>query len=439
MSLINKTSLIIFCILAGLVLLGIGLARNPYILGGVADLLGRGPAPFFRFQSPTDNNGFTISPSSPEPINLASSWNGFGFKLLNKLAEQHQQENTVISPTSIAMALSLAASGARGETLAGIEGGLQLPIVGSAVINAEVSKFMTELVATNPEVTLQIANSVWLRSEFSVKEPFLQNAQSLYGARVETIDFASPTAPDIINRWVSDQTKGKINQIVAGPIDPSVMMYLVNAVYFKGSWTHAFDADITHERPFTLPNGSNKNVMMMKQTRTDFSYNESEQYQAIQLPYGQSGRFVMNIVLPEKDVRQFANQLNDQSWQSLMAQLHPQEGSLLLPKFTLEYDQALGETLQSLGMKTAFSDQADFTGITDMPLKITQVKHKTFMEVNEEGTEAAAVTGVEMSTTSMPINPPKRFIMEVNRPFLLAITDTQAQHILFLGIVNEPR
>ena len=264
--------------------------------------------------------------------------------------------------------------------------------------------------------------------------------ETYYGAQASTLNFADPKAADTINAWVKDKTKNKIDSIVNPPIDSSTKAILVNAVYFKGKWTVPFNKSSTTDRNFTASDSSESLVPMM-QRGAKFSYLENSQFQAVRLPYGNDSAS-MYVFLPASSVLgmpkidDFAASITQAQWQSWLPQFRETEGTVVLPKFKVEYMTSLAEALKNSGMGIAFSDAANFSGISKMPLEITDVVHKTYIETNEEGTEAAAVTGIFMGTTAvMPQQPP--FYMEMNRPFFYAITDDKTGEIIFLGVMNK--
>ena len=215
-------------------------------------------------------------------------------------------------------------------------------------------------------------------------------------------------------------------------------MYLINAIYFYGSWTNEFDATLTKTLPFTLSDKSKIQHLLMKQERKDFLYQETNAFQGVLLPYGKNKRLSMIIMLPKTTFSIFLDQLTQSTWNSWMKSFTETEGTVLLPKFKIEYGTSLKNTLSTLGMVNAFSESADFSGMRKQKdLFISDVIHKTFIDVNEKGTEAAAVTSVEVGMTSA--GPSKKtFLMEVNKPFFFAITDTDSGEILFMGVIKNP-
>lgn len=369
---------------------------------------------------------------------LAANAN-FGFNLYAELVRQDAGKNIFLSPTSVAIALAMTYNGADGDTRAAMERALQLQGMTRDDINRANAQLKALLEAVDPKVELQIANSLWARHGVSFQADFIARNRESYAAEVRELDFNNPGATKTINGWVSDKTKGKIDKIV-DQISPETILFLINAIYFKGKWTTPFDKAKTEEGDFTLATGSVKRHPLMHQ-HGRYSYFENDQMQAVALPYGDR-RVSMYVVLPKENssLQAFHQTLTASSWQEWMRQFRMREGNIALPRFTVEYESGLKNALSNLGMSVAFSGSADFSGMVKPPTRayIHEVKHKAFAEVNEEGTEAAAVTSVEMRTTSLG-PPPQIFTMVVNRPFFFAIRDNQSGSLLFLGSITEPR
>ncbi|MCK4715303.1 MAG: serpin family protein, partial [Candidatus Marinimicrobia bacterium] len=301
-------------------------------------------------------------------------------------------------------------------------------------INESYQSLIELLTELDPKVIFDIANSIWYREGFPVENDFLTTNQTYFDAIVEALDFNRSDAADIINAWVNENTNGKIKEIVNDPINPLTVMFLINAIYFKGTWTYEFDEENTSDDIFYLPDGSEKECKMMSH-QCDHNYFENEQFQAIDLPYGDAG-FSMTILLPKPEVNidSLIAQMNNETWNSWLGSFSEQEVNFYLPKFKLEYEISLNGILSALGMSIAFDpNRADFTKInSDGSLYISEVKHKTFVKVNEEGTEAAAVTSVEIRLTSVGIT------MYINRPFVFAIRENHSGTILFIGKITQP-
>jgi serpin B len=307
-------------------------------------------------------------------------------------------------------------------------------------LNRAYAGFRAALENPDAKVKLQIANSLWARQGIQFKSDFIKRTRDYFGAQVTALNFDDPAAPATINQWVSEKTNGKIDRIV-DQIDANSVLFLINAIYFKGAWASEFDKAKTHDNDFTLARGS-KRVPMMSQSG-NYPYLETRDFQAVSLPYG-GGRVSFYVFLPSpsSNLAAFEKSLNEASWQQWMDQFRATDGDISLPRFRVTYEAGLNDALKAMGMGVAFdSGQADFSGMMETSgqrVYISRVKHKTFAEVNEEGTEAAAVTSTEMRTTSMQA-PRRRFRMVVDRPFFCAIRDNTSGTILFMGSIYDPQ
>lgn len=386
-------------------------------------------------------------PSSESPLpkktaipdtKIVNANNKFGFKLFSEVLKQESSEkNVFVSPSSVAIALAMTYNGASGSTQQAMAKTLELQGMNLSEINAAYADLKRLLENPDTNVQLTIANSLWADKNASLQPDFIQKNQEFYKAQVTNLNFQDAQAPNIINTWVKDNTKGKINQIV-DKIDPEQALFLINAIYFKGKWSNEFDKSKTASLPFYLASGKQKNHPMMSQDG-DYRYQENEQFQAVSLPYGKDGKVSLYIFLPKQNsnLQAFYQNLNAENWEKWMAQFRRREGLIRLPRFKTDYDVTLNDSLKALGMAEAFSKQANFSGI-GKNLAISQVKHKTFVEVNEEGTEAAAATSVGIVATSAT-QKPEPFKMIVDRPFFCAIRDNQTGSILFMGSIMEPQ
>lgn len=358
----------------------------------------------------------------------------FGFKLFSEILKQDEKKNVFVSPSSIAIALSMTYNGANGETKKAMANALEFQSMTLEEINQSQRNLLANLKQANPKVQLSIANSLWAKQGIAFNPTFLQHNEQFYDAKVKTLDFNQPSATDEINSWVKDSTKGKIEKIV-DRITPDHVMFLINAIYFKGAWSHEFDKKDTENRPFLLSNGNKKQVPLMKR-QGNYRYYETNKFQAISLPYGDE-RMSMYVFLPKSNLAEFQKNLTAENWQTWMKQFSSREGQIQLPRFKMDYEVNLKTALSALGMDIAFGDAADFSNLSRSTTKIDEVKHKTFLEVNEEGTEAAAVTSVGIVATSIRIeNEP--FKMIVDRPFFCAIRDNRSGEILFMGSIVNP-
>jgi serine protease inhibitor len=362
----------------------------------------------------------------------------FGFKLFQQLQQQQPDANVFVSPSSVAIALSMTYNGANGATQKAINEALQLNGMSVANLNKANELLKASLEGSDPKVKLKIANSLWAKRGINFNPEFLKQNQNFYKANVSALDFSSSDALGQINNWVGLNTEGKISKIL-DRINPDDAMYLINAVYFKGDWTVPFKKSATKDEPFTLANGEKKNLPTMRRNDS-FNYSENEQFQAVNLPYG-NGRWSMYLFLPrgKTNLSDFSTTLTVQNWQTWMRGFRFRSGYVQLPKFKTEFSTDLKASLTALGMGQAFDPySADFSNLTkDMQLFISQVKHKTFVEVNESGTEAAAATSVIMVPTSAQM-PEQPFRMIVDRPFFCAIRDNETGTVLFMGHIQNP-
>lgn len=367
------------------------------------------------------------------PLTVANTQ--FGFDLFSQL-QQNPEQNVSISPASVSIALSMLYNGATGNTQQAMAKALNLEAISLPDLNQANADLAESLQTADPKVKLTIANSLWGRTGFVFKPEFLQRSQLFYQAKVSSLDFDSPDAPAQINQWVSENTAGKIPKIV-DQIDSAQVLFLINAIYFNGTWTTAFDPAQTQPAPFYLPDGSTKQQPTMRQEGY-YNYSETDQFQAVSLPYG-GRRFSMYLFLPrpESNLAAFQQTLTAESWEAWLGQFSRQKGSIQLPKFKVEYETSLINALKALGMEVAFRDgQAEFADLSDQDVAVSEVKHKTFLEVNEAGTEAAAVTSIGIRATSIDPNQP--FQMQIDRPFFYAIRDNQTGTILFMGSIVNP-
>lgn len=397
---------------------------------------GASPAP--TSATATGKGGDVVAARNALAPEFVDSTNNFGFKLLNEVAASEAGKNIFISPASVSLALAMVYNGAQGKTaeaMAAVLGTTGLPLDKA---NLNYAALQTILRQADPNLTLDIANSLWVRQGLTLNADFLQRTQNFYQAQISEVDFGKANAADTINQWVSDSTHGKITEIVEPPIGPDMVLYLINAIYFKGAWQKKFNPAATQPMAFTPSNGTAFQTPMMFQTGT-YTYLTTADFQAVRLPYG-DGALSMVVLLPKpgKTLDQLQHNLSGETWRTWSSQFKPVEGDIRLPKFKLEYKANLVQALGKLGMAGAFGDGADFRGMRSDPpsLAISEVKHKTYVDVNEEGTEAAAVTSAGMRTTSMRVV--EHFSMVVDHPFFVAIQDEQTGAILFSGLIEQP-
>ena len=371
-------------------------------------------------------------------ITLVEKTNDFGFNLYKNLAREN--ENIMISPVSVSLAMAMVYNGANGVTREDMARALNVQGLELDRLNKNNLALLYYLTSADPELTLNIANSIWMLEDFKFSEAFVATVKNDYQAEAKKLDFADPKSAEVINKWVNDKTRGTIDQIVTPPIDSQTIMFLINAVYFKGSWTSPFETELTSEQAFNLVDGQTVTVPTMYQSGS-FDYLKSSGFQALRLPYGEDEQMAMVLFLPDQNtsLSEFQNQLNQDNWSNWQAHFEAKAGTLMLPKFTMEYEKSLNQVLAELGMGIAFEPgKADFSGLAAAAaddIYISNVKHKTFIEVDETGTEAAAVTSVEVGTTSMPAYD---FELNFDRPFFYAIEDSETGAIVFMGAVLDP-
>ena len=371
---------------------------------------------------------------------LITADNRFAFSLFGEIARQASPDsNLFISPLSAAMALGMAYNGAGGTTQAEMQQTLQLDGMTLDDVDQSYRSVIALLRGLDPQVAFTLANSVWYGPDprYAPTPDFLDATRTYFDARVESLDFRRPDAAPTINRWVSDQTRGKIPSIVPDPVPPDAVAYLINAIYFKGSWTTRFDGGLTRPGAFRLANGTAATVPMMTHGRMiRVGYVRANGVTVFDLPYGGEA-FSMTIALPQDagGIDSLVQGLTNERWSGWIAGLDSGSFEVFLPKFTLTYGLTMNDVLKALGMPSAFCDSphADFTRMNASgALCITNVRHKTFVDVNEEGTEAAAATSVEVGVTSLPPS------LVVDRPFVFAIRERLSGTILFLGRVMNP-
>ena len=354
--------------------------------------------------------------------------NEFALDLFKKTIESSSDSNVFISPLSMSIALGMALNGADGTTKTEMETALKMSGMSSDNIN-EYYKIMLEALPKADSLTkLMIANSIWYREGFQVKQPFLDINAAYFNAEIRSLDFSKTWAKDTINNWCSRKTNNLIKDVIVA-IPPLTMMYLINAVYFKGEWAEKFDEKNTHEVDFTDENNKVSKVNMMHSTDS-FPYFEDSNAQYLEMPYG-NGAYSMTVILPAngKTIGNVLDYLNTDRLNTALGKLQKKTVMVFFPRFRTECKYEMFDMLKAMGMNKAFQENADFSRICDIDLYISSVIHKTYVEVTEEGTEAAAVTVIEFGTTSMPSHPN----FTANKPFIFLIREKGTGVILFAG------
>jgi serine protease inhibitor len=362
--------------------------------------------------------------------------NRFSFELFNQLQVKDKGKNIFYSPLSVALALSMTYNGASGETKEAMRRTLKIEGLNLDELNEASAALINSLRSSDPKIELAIANSLWARKDVKFKEDFLERNRQFFAAEVTSLDFDAPSALTTINNWVSRNTKSKIPSIIDG-IDPDDVMFLINAVYFKGQWEKKFDKALTRNEPFYPFSGPQKEVPMMSQSG-GYQYYRGDKFQAVRLFYGAKGAS-LDLFLPDNDssIDDLLKRLSFEQCVQWTGMFHQAEGDIKIPRFKMDYESSLNDSLKAMGMGVAFEGgKADFRGMRDQnDLYISEVKHKAVVEINEEGTEAAAATSV----TIRALSGGGRFTFIVDRPFLMMIRDRRTDAILFMGVVVDPK
>ena len=387
----------------------------------------------------TQNDPIISTPKDAEPLALkvgmekrVAQDNEFAFDLLKKTITSSGETNVFISPLSVSIALGMAWNGAIGQTKTEMESALRMSGMSVADINDYYKLMQSSLPAIDPTTKLNIANSLWYKNGFPVKAEYLKVNTDYFGAYIKSLDFSKSWAVDTINNWCAKKT----NNLIKKPLDQipqDAVMYLVNAIYFKGIWRKHFETKNTKEADFTNESGDKLKVNMMYQKDT-FAYAADTYAQYLDMPYGNNA-FSMTVILPQegKTTTDVLNNMTIENWNNLMQRMSSKEVEVYMPRFKTQNKFLLNEPLKNMGMNLAFSDFANFRNIADTDLLISRVIHDTYIELTEEGTEAAAVTIIEIMTTSMPLEPPPTPIFKVNKPFLFVIREKSSGVILFVG------
>lgn len=380
--------------------------------------------------------GASLKPDSSSPAHaLAKPYAQFGFDALRELAAKRPDGNVFISPTGIAVALAMTSNGANGTTRDAILATLHSDPHAFETFN-DANRALVEQMGTTTAVQLSMANALWLQQGFPVNPAFNKVLQADYNAQAENLDFRNPASTQRINAWVAKHTNDRIPKLL-DQIDPATVVILTNAIAFKGKWTLPFDPKETQSHSFKSPTGA-RDVPMMKHT-AKYAYANANGLEAIRLPYA-DWSFAMYVVLPQDAVRMqsFLLQLTPDIFTKLATSLQSRPGAIELPRFTIKYEASLNTILAKLGMGIAFNKGANFKGVNETkPLQISEVRHASFLSVDEEGTEADAATSVGITALAIRVEPPP-FHMVVDHPFFVAIRDERNGQILFTGVIAEP-
>jgi serpin B len=375
-----------------------------------------------------------LTAAAPQAI---SSSNEFGIQLFSKVAGE-LSANMMLSPLSVSTALSMLLNGCEGATLDQLKETLRYPpAMRLSDINEAYNSLVTQILSADPKVTFSLANAIFYRQGFAVKVPFLNTMTNDYKAKTEGLNFGLPSALTAINGWASNNTNGKIPKVL-DEISADAVMFIMNALYFKGEWSYQFDKSKTTNRPFNVTGGNPISVSTMN-GEVGARMAAGQGYRAIEMPYGRTN-FTMSVVVPDGPLGDFTSSFTAAKWKAITEAFDQTDefGKIIvyMPKFKFSYEKYLNQQLQSMGMIDAFDESlADLSGIADASIFVSFVKQNTFVAVDEEGTEAAAVTTIGIELTSMP-SQPKQFI--IDKPFLFAIRERTTNTLLFIGQVTDP-
>ena len=369
---------------------------------------------------------------------LIEADNAFGFEIFKKIRQANDDENIMISPLSISVAFAMAYNGADKDTKTEMEKAMKINGLTTEQINNSYKMLINALQSLDKDVVFEIANAIFYADGFSVKPDYLNINKTIYDAEVAKLNFGSPSAVQTINSWVAGKTHDKITSIIQ-QLNPLDRMVLLNAIYFNGIWTNKFDENGTHLLNFTKTDGTNIEVPMMKKEEK-LDYTSNSLFSAIKMPYG-NGQYNMLIMLPAdgKNSQDVIDELNSTNWKTWVNSFETKDPVVVtMPRFKFAFETKLNTVLTQMGMEKAFQPNiADFSKMSDEDLYISSSIHKSFIDVNENGTEAAAVTSITFTTTSAGNEPPKTYFT-VDKPFVFTITEKDTDAILFMGEVQKP-
>ncbi len=373
---------------------------------------------------------------------LVEGNNKFAFNIFKEISKDDKEKNVFISPLSISMALTMTYNGAKDNTKEEMSKVLGYDGMLDDEINDNYKTLTSYLGNIDKNIKLNIGNSIWIREGLDINKEFININKDTFGAKVDNLDFSKASSVDKINKWIGKSTNNMIKDMLKGPIPDNIIMYLINAIYFKGNWQEPFDKNNNVTEEFTNSKGEKSQVdFMRKLVDSDKTfYGEKDDSKVIKMPYA-GGKISMYAVLPKEGlgIDSFGNGLDLDKWKSIKASIgkEKEDVNVSFPKFQIEYGaKELKESLVALGMKDAFSEAAaNFEGIRE-EICISSVLHQAKIEVNEKGSEASAATIVEVKETAMQIRDDhKEFI--ANRPFVFIIEDEESGIILFMGKLEE--
>jgi len=386
------------------------------------------------FGAPIEGNTAT-QVTDPQVKAVAAGDTAFGLSLIGKLTADEPAKNVFVSPFSVSQALGLAYNGAAGETQQQIGRALGIDGISQGDSNQANKNLLDSLQNQDPKFTISVANALWANQGITLNATYKERMRQYYNATADTLNLRDPSGAAAINDWVGKNTQGKITQIVTPEAVKYSAAVLTNAIYFHADWSQPFKKLSTHDGAFTLGDGTTKTLPMMSQT-SGFSYLENDQFQAVRLPYGQ-GQIAMYVFLPKANdgLDAFVESATPANWDAWITKMQRTSLQLTLPKFKAEQSVTLNKPLIALGITDAFTDHADFNPMGLHGSFISQVIHKAVLDVDEEGTTAAAATAVIMHRAAMMAPKNK---MVVDHPFFCAIRDDQSGALLFAGAIRNP-
>jgi serine protease inhibitor len=367
---------------------------------------------------------------TPAERKVLDAGNDFSWTLLQRVSEQQRGKTVVISPISASMALGMTLNGAAGSTFDEMRSALRLGGASLEEIDEGYKASIALLRGLDNTVEFRLANSIFHEPRFPFHQSFLDAGKNYFDAEIQPLDFLSPGAPGTINAWVSKATNGRITSMVESTRDE--VMYLLNAIYFKAKWRDPFDPARTRDAEFRAADGTRQPAKLMHREGT-LRWFRNDQVEGAVLPYG-NGAFAMTILLPAEgtSIDAFAESIDGVTWLAWQSQVRETGMDLYLPRFTIAYERTLNDDLAALGMGDAFSpSRANFSRMTSEGVYISIVKQKTWVQVDEEGTEAAAATSVGIRPVSLPPS------MRVDRPFVFVIHERLSGTVLFVGKVSR--
>jgi len=368
---------------------------------------------------------------------LIESDNLFAVDLFREVLSADTSKNLMISPLSVSIALGMTYNGAEGETKTAFEEALRQTGLDRHDINRIHGALIEHLISADPKVSMEIANSIWVNDLFTLMQEFADTNRIYYDAEINSLDFSSPDAVNTINNWIDDKTQGKISEVL-DEIPPAAVMYLINAIYYYGSWTFEFDEKDNQPINFLFENATRGEVEGM-QMEADLGYYSDDLLSMVELPYGNE-KYSMVLMLPNtgKTTADIVDNFSLENWNLWTENLSSNTVRVHIPKFKFEYKTLLNKALTEMGLGRAFSGSAQFPLMVEEAdnLRISRVIHKTFIDVNEEGTEAAAVTVVEIELTS--VGPDQTKYFTADRPFLFVIREKTSGALVFMGKVSQP-